>query len=869
MPDQLAAVLLRRRGLVAVDLLAPDGGGPAPRPPRRRRWRRPKRHDSATVTAVLEVELIHRGYLLSASLYRRCVRLTPDRVSALGAALIEQLDALLGADVEHVPLFQGFPDSVPDDVEELYVDRMFSALLQESAQPCVLCGESGHEAVHPVSPCAHLVCRLCWDGAEYSACPICHQRIDPDDPFLQPTDLAREDKRRPSPPVERLRLLVPADEPLLAAAEVASAMLSRQTPLAAPDLADLTALVDALLAAGGVPGWLPDPIPVRETRAVVLARLLDRFPDVLGRHADTATDVLRVLHVLMDADPGLRAMPPRRRSLPRALRRTVLARLNALPMPALVEDMLRHRAAWKRVAENLHPFEYAARFPVAAVAFAVVRRVDVTGRGAVWQAIRSEAARHPELRLDGGRLRATTFAGRVETALTAGRPAQALDLLRDRPGELMRRVVHLARVLPPDDRPDLVDAVTEVACDVSPSVLVAVLGQLRTPPGGVRLFFPRGGSARVWVTVDDRDGIPSYLVNELVSVLTGELLRRAAALPRVGRAFLDERLDDLVAPGSERNSSATLVRLTRGSTQPVPAGDQLRLFLHWQQPAGTRVDLDLSVAMYDEHWEFCGLCDYTTLRFADDVLVHSGDLTSAPAPLGASEFVDIDTEAVRVAGGRYLLPVVFSYNDVPFDQLERGFAGVMRQPDGLFDPLAVRHRFDLSGPAKILLPFAVDLWSRRLRWYDVNLSAAGYGHNLDKYAVDLARVGLSMEDVYEAADRVSLWELSCWHAAARADEVVVRVSDGSLVCYRRGAADPASFARRVATRQEPDARAEPDAAETADLVAVVTGDVEPAPGAEVFALHPGSLDPNRVTLVDAAHLLSTLTPDARAKLAQP
>jgi len=126
-----------------------------------------------------------------------------------------------------------------------------------------------------------------------------------------------------------------------------------------------------------------------------------------------------------------------------------------------------------------------------------------------------------------------------------------------------------------------------------------------------------------------------------------------------------------------------------------------------------------------------------------------------------------------------------------------------------------------------------------------------------------------MEDVYEAGDRVSLWELCCWHAAARADEVVVRVSDGSLVCYRRGGADLASYARRIATRQEPDLRLDPDAAETADLVAVVTGDIDPAPGAEVFALHPGSLDPNRVTLVDAAHLLSTLTPDTRAKLAQP
>src|SRR6266508_1611515 len=80
---------------------------------------------------------------------------------------------------------------------------------------------------------------------------VCSSDLDPDDPFLQPPEAVRDDKRRPSPPVERLRLLVPAGEPLPAAAEGASAMLSRQTPLAAPDLADLTALVDALLAAGG------------------------------------------------------------------------------------------------------------------------------------------------------------------------------------------------------------------------------------------------------------------------------------------------------------------------------------------------------------------------------------------------------------------------------------------------------------------------------------------------------------------------------------------------------------------------------------------------------------------------------------------
>ena len=860
MPDQVAAVLLRRRGLVAVDLLAPDGD-PAPV---RRRWRRPRRRDSVAGTSVLEVELIQRGYLMSAALYQRCVTLTPDRLAGFGQELLARLDEQLGGHVDHVPLFRGFPDTVPDDTGELFVDRTFSVLLQQPDQPCVLCGRNDG-AVQPVSPCAHLVCRSCWDGEEYGACPICHQRIDPDDPFLQPTEPPAH--TTVSPPVEGLRLLVPADEPLPAAAELVTAMLERQTPLAAHDRDDLVLLLDELLAAGGEPLWLPSVVPVRETRAVVVARLLERFPDALDQHTDTATDVLRVLHVLMGVDPGLRTSPARRTSLPRPLRRTVLARLDRIPLPLLVEDMLRHRALWKHVAENLHPFEYAPRYRVAALAFAVVRRVAVDGRGHVHQTIRSEAARHPELRLVDGRLRLATFASLVETAFATGRAGMALDLLRSRPGELVRRVVQLARVLQPADRAELLDAVTEVVSDVSPAVVVATLGQLRTPAGGTRLFFPRGGTARVWTEPDERPGLPGDLVAELAGVLTAELLRRAGALPRISRAFLDERLDEVAAPGSDRTTSAGLVRLTRGSTQPVPKGEVLRLFLHWQEPPGTRVDLDLSVAVYDEQWDFIGLCDYTTLRLEEDAVVHSGDLTSAPGPLGASEFVEIDTEVLRERGGRYLLPVVFSYNDVPFDELERGFAGVMRRPAGLFDPLAVRQRFDLGGPAKILLPFAVDLWSRRLRWYDVNLSAAGYGHNVDRYAVELARLGFAMEDVYDAGDRVSLWELCCWHAAARADEVVVRCTDGSVIGYQRGAEDIGRFARRLTTRQEPDLRLAPDAAELADLVAVVTGDVDPAPGAEVYAVHPLSLDPNRHILVDAAHLLSTLAPDTRARLA--
>lgn len=847
MPDRLAAVLLRRRGLVSAGLGTDE--------PRRRRWRLGRRRDSETGTAVLEVELIARGFLLSAGLHHHCASLSPERLAGFGRELIGLVETELGAHVDHVPLFRGFPDTVPDDATELYVDRMFSVLLQLPDQPCVLCGDK--RTVNPVSPCGHLVCSNCWDGADYSACPICHRRIDLDDPFLQPP-AERLAARAGAPAVEGLRLLVASEDPAADGVRLLHELLARPVPPSPRDRDDIRILLDAL---DGVPGRFPELIPVRESRALVTAR----HPELLEVYADTATDVLRFLFELMGGDPGLRVPPKRRSSLGRAMRRTVLARLDTLPVPVLFEDLRRHREAWKAMAEGLHPFEHRRRFPVAAMAFAYLRGTDLTGPE--WQSVRETAARHPELRLVDGRLRITTFGSRVEQALAADRPGEALDLLRSRPGELLRRLVALARVLAPQQRSELLDAVLEVVSDASPAVIVAAIGQLRTPPGGSRLFFPRGGSTRAWVEPDQRSAIDAELTAELTGMLIGELVRRGSMLPPVGRAFLDERLDELAAPGSERSASSTLVRLTRGSTQPVPDDEMLRLFLHWLQPPGVRVDLDLSLAVFDERWNFAGLCDYTTLRFEQDAMVHSGDLTSAPEPLGASEFVDIDTELVRAVGGRYLLPVVFSYNGMEFDLLERGFAGVMAQPSGLFDPLAVRQRFDLSGSARIMIPFVVDLWESRLRWFDIDLTARGFGHNYAKYAAQLARLAAAMDDVYGAGDRVTLWELSCWHAAGRAAEIAVRTADGDVIGYQRHTGeDLAGFARRVAARREPDVRLTEDAAELADLAAVITGDIDPAPGAEVYALYPAGLDGDRVNLIDAAHLLGVLAPDTRARL---
>lgn len=848
MPEEAlrAAVLLRRRRLVDASTLTPAV--------RHSAWqwlRRPL--TIQTGLSALQADLIQRGFLLSVGLYRYCASLSAPALAGFGTALLDLLDAESGHDIHHTPLFRGFPESVPGNTETFYVNRVFAQLLQEPDQPCVLCGDT--KAVHAVSPCAHLVCRTCWDGSDFSACPLCLRRIDRKDPFLKPSF----DEVQPAHVrSDRLRLLSPATPD--SARETVEALLVRRSPLSASDRADLQVLLD-----GADPSWLPDEIPVRETRALVIAHFLADDPDLIDR-TDTATDVLRLISALMDADPGLRTSPARRKSLPRATRRLVLQRLDRLPVESLIEDLLRHERAWKRIAENLHPFEFATRFPAAAVAFAILRRTSLDLGTAAGRAVAGEAARHPLVRVEDGRLVMSTFAARVEGAFAQGRPEQALDLLRQRPGDLVRRLVHLARVLPPEQHAALVEALTTAVPDVSPAVITAALGQVRTPPGDLRLFFPRGGTARIWTAVDDREPLPAELALELSGVLTGEMLRRATELPRWRRVFLDEELARLAAPGSERTASSSLLRMTRGSAVPIPQDELLRLFLHWVEPPSRRVDLDLSVAVFDEEWAFVGLCDYTRLRFDQDALVHSGDLTSAPGPLGSTEFVDLDLRAVRRVDGRYLLPVVFSYNDVPFDELERGFVGVMRQPNGLFDPAAVEDRFDLSGPAKILMPFGVDLQTKELRWYDVNLGATGYGHDVARYGGQLGLMAATLAEVHGSGDRVSLWEICCWHAAARTDEIAVRCADGSVVGYVRDPSEElATFARRVTARLEPDRGWDEDAVNRADFVAVLSGDVTPRSGTEVYALHPRLLDQASVSLIDAPHLLAVLAPDTRAR----
>lgn len=861
----IAELLLRRSRLAFPELVADDHGPAHPEP-----TDAPGEADAARLVA-LEADLLVRGFLLSDRLRHRLAAQSAERLADLGTFLLAVADGEIGA-AHHVPLFRRFPESVPEDTAAFWVDRVFTLLLQEPEQPCVLCGRPG--TVHPVNPCAHLVCRACWDGADFSGCPICHRRIDPDDPFLQPCERPWRDTEGPVHLPRRATVLGLGEDPDATVRELLHTLLSRQTPPAGHDLADIAILQRH--AGYADLGWLPRTIPVRATRAVLLhhalrdARAADLADELLEQHVDTATDVLRLLYVRMGGSADLVTPPPHRRSLPRRLRRTLLRLLDRCAAHLLIEDMRRHTEAWRRMGEVLHPFERHRDHPTAALAFAVVRGTRLDAGTDLGRVLRERAAEHPDLRIVEDQVRFVSVDSRVEAALADGDPGAALDLLRPRPGALLRRVGHLlslAQDRAPARIPDIAEAVGEAARRVSPGVLAALLGALRarTRPPGERVFFPSGDTARVWIEPERRAPLLPGSIAAVTERLTGELLRRADALPRYGTCVLDADLDDLLVPFTELTASASLVQLPRGSRQPLPEADALRLFLHWTQAPEQRVDLDLSVAFFDEEWRFIDLCDYTKLRGAHGHAVHSGDLTSAPAPLGATEFVDLDFADLRAAGIAHLAVVVFSFNGVPFEELPEGFAGFLTRPEPHrphFAPEHVEQRFDLRGNSRTTIPCTVDPRDGTLRWLDANMSVYSEYHNVTTHSERLALIGRVLGDYYASPGRMTLGEAARAHAAARADRVLVRRA-GAWGCYRRGAdEDAAAFAARLDsgpadTSALADVQLGPDPV----LFALTHGDLELPDDSVGYALRAGRIDPQRARLLSASDLLAELVPE--------
>ncbi|MFF5208304.1 hypothetical protein [Streptosporangium sp. NPDC000396] len=438
------------------------------------------------------------------------------------------------------------------------------------------------------------------------------------------------------------------------ARELYFSLAGSEAPLAAEDLAALRSLASFCTDQ-------PERIPVRENRAVVNeARLATGRPLLV----DTVTDVLRLACGCSGGDVTL-TTPTRFRSFRRAERRTLLQALDTVASPAKLGDVPRHREQWKRLGERLHPHEYP-QFPRAARVFEVARGVrEAAGIGS-----------------------------RVEAALSAGRTADAVELLENAPGALLRRLDHLLRSGLSESV--VLDAAERAAAGASGRVLLSLREHLqnRLVPAAGRVFTNRHG--RAWATPDSRSPLEEKVLSRALAVLDEEIIRR---LPDTGELIVDPDVLDVALPLSGKAVSPGLGVLPRGSLSTVD-GELLRFFVHWRQ-AERRTDYDLSALMLDD--SYGGAMQISWTNYGNGFTEYSGDLTEAPH--GASEFINIRlADATRPI----IIPQVNIYSGEPFDEAAEAFFGYMTrdaaQEGRPFEPRTVRMKSDLRGSGRIALP---------------------------------------------------------------------------------------------------------------------------------------------------------------------
>jgi hypothetical protein len=853
--------LLRRRRLVYVE---GDRGEPTP--------------DNQLQS--LEVEWAVLGFVPSERLRAKLRRVRGPELAAVRDRVCGVLARMRGADRKHEPLFRSFPDGIPDDTFDLWITKVLSHWFQTDVeQPCLFCRAVG--STHVLDPCLHVVCDRCFDGASYSACPICEHHVDRSSPFFKPSP-----ERVPSEKeTVKLQLLDLGEDLEADTRALFTSFCERKQAMSPSDRSDLEGVV--LDAGERVFAWLPEKIPVKENVAVVFGTLF-RVVDpavvlpVAARYLKTATDVLRFLAVFSGADASLipqatyvmleaevQAQPRwlaqlakldgqkqlyrhhqrvyvpiekcrfKMARLSRPLRKALLALLEGFGADSLAEDMLRNRSFWVWAGEFLHPHEYAKRFPKVARAFAIVRKFAPDGTPA------------PEF---------TGFYGRLEAAAAAGDASAMLGVLEARPGELARRFDHLLRVAG-DDQPRQA-AVTAAFVEKAPRVSTPVLLTLyRHLPGRYqaaarRVYWPKGTTTSGYSAPDRRAQLSPLAIDRAVEAVGAELLRRYGEKPALDDMLIDAALSRIMVPFNERTASRGAVSLPRGSVVPVPADKMVRMFLHWCQPekGGYQTDIDLSIGFYTDSWKEAGTCSYYNLKLIDRhkrvIATSGGDLRDAPFPDGATELIDLDRARAREAGIRWAVMVVNAYGGMPFSLLERGFAGLMLRDDtrgAYFDPRTVELKFDLQGEHGVFMPLVLDLREGVLHWLDVYSEGQLIMNNVATSRRAITNICPTLIDYFASGVRATMYELALLHGAARARRVYVRSEPGAggppARCFERGPdEDPAAFLSRLSRGEGGEASRVPVFPDGGSALAVLyRGDIDLPTETPRYVLFPAKL----------------------------
>lgn len=507
--------------------------------------------------------------------------------------------------------------------------------------------------------------------------------------------------------------------------------------------------------------YFPESIPLKENVAFIGTLILKNGINIstVEKYFKTATDVLRLITCMSDGDISL-SINTRYKSLKRGERKIImnlLANCNNLE-----EDMFRYKQRWIRIGEIIHPNEYKnEKYKEVIKCFQKLR----------------------------GNNKPKTWRSKVEKAVLNKDIKTATDLLIQRPGEFARMLDKLLRECNDDNASYVVDAFKRNSEKVALPVLLQVRehfwGRLEDKKDK-RIFLPKGCYQRIKIIDNNLKEIKEEYSLQVIQACVLALKKQCESKPYMGKVYIDENLKKYLVPFSQRTSNSYKNKfLVRGSRIQIEENKNIiRGFIWWTNKKNDDVvDLDLSLSIYGESWDYMLGISYGNLRNHNFNIYHSGDIIDGGDPNGdgAAEFIDFDIKSIVKNGGRYAVFQIYSFSGHEFAEIPCRFGWMVREKSNsgeIFEPKTVIQNIDLISKSRYVMPVVFDCIEKEFIWCDIPLKTRKwYGNNLEGNIDETTRCLYGMLNMRKP----DLYTLITINAMARGS--IVKNKDGADIIF--------------------------------------------------------------------------------------
>jgi len=667
-------------------------------------------------------DLTNLGYQVTNS------ELFNDSVMGNFDTIIDTLASMKGGDVDYVPLFNGFPNEVPQK-DDFFLKRMIG--FRANVMGLFTEGTKMDDGM--------IIPNWLFDLDEFSGNPITGKQSS--ESYLD--GVSNQFTRLSDSNVEWTNLEFVSLEEM---DNKVRKFLANNLYAKSSIKESLKEDIEFLMNYYGLDFLDGSKVVFKETKSYIMTKLWnDGKYETLKGFINTPTDILRMFAGLTSTDISL-ATNIKFPKLKRAQRRFILETLDKFSN--LAENLNTYKGLWVELGRYLHPGEYRNRYSNVFKAFTLLRNGKVV-----------------------------TFNGKVEKAIESKDLDTALSLLASRPGQFGRKL-HELLVNFFTDTDKILSKFGEVANQIELKNLLVLESYFKTIDSSeYRSVINKKG--KVIVLPNKKAFKLNDSVDKVVEVIQTTIKDKLASEKEDmsdKKVWVDPQLMNYTVPLQQRKMSDGLLSIGRGTRIKFDDKKVLRMFTYWKD---SHTDLDLSMIQFDKDMNFLGQVSYTNL--SDDGIVHSGDLTSAPN--GAAEFIDVDLNKVK-DGVRYIGVQIYRYSGENFANLEKSYAGWMFREDvnndyKSFDIKTVANKFNVVGSGNYAIPLVVDLKTKEIIYIDMYMSGRNNSYNSNEGAInDISIVTKELVKMIET--RPNMFDLVNYHIEASKAEIVNDKSEAEL-----------------------------------------------------------------------------------------